>query len=165
VKDIATLDLATGDVRHLPNITAATAGFPPTLWRLGTSVAAGIMLPADPNRTALALLDFSNDVVTPLLPREIPMRWSPDGKTLLATTAPNDGNNPPIYAVNPAAPADQSGPLPNIIHQMIGFVRTSDGPVQGSVAPALADAAFEPALASARVGPVNALQPRGALSC
>jgi hypothetical protein len=150
VRDIAVFDIATGDVRHLPNITMATEGFAPTRWRPGTSEVAGVMLPSQPDRTALALFDISQDTVTPLAPLQPPVGWSPDGTALLIIKTPDQVITPPVYIVDPATPTASPAPLPNDAAHVLGFVRTRDAPAQGSAAPAFAAAPLSVPFTGAR---------------
>jgi hypothetical protein len=136
--DVALYDFATGAIRHLPHITAATDGQGPALWQPGTSLAVGMTHPFQRTPSPMALFDLSADTVTPLQPDMAPVAWLPDGTTLLLASHPADGSNGAFYTENPVAPTTQPVPLPGAIASVLGFVRTAGGPAQGSLAPVAA---------------------------
>jgi hypothetical protein len=133
--DVAIYDFASGAIRHLPNIAAATGGQGPALWQPGTSLAVGMLHPAQRPATQLALFDLAADTVTPLQPNLVPEGWMPDSQTLLLASQTADGSNAAYFTENPVAPTTQPVALPASITNVLGFVRTAGGPAQGGVAP------------------------------
>ncbi len=86
------IDTATGAVTPLPAIVRATSGsfgpeYTSTAWRPGThqlAVSTGFL----PNNDLKAwLLDVDRDTATPLLSGQYVAQWSPDGTTLVVSTA------------------------------------------------------------------------------
>jgi hypothetical protein len=133
--DVAVYDFATGAIRHLPNITAATDGQGPGLWQPGTSLAVGVLHPLQRTSTQMALFDLAADTVTLLQPNLVPEGWLPDGQTLLLATPAADSIISAYFTENPVAPTTQPVSLPSNITNVLGFVRTAGGPAEGSIAP------------------------------
>ncbi|HEY7982779.1 MAG TPA: hypothetical protein VID73_01345 [Ktedonobacterales bacterium] len=154
--DVAVYDFASGAIRHLPNITAATDGWGPTLWQPGTSLALGLLHPQQRTTFTPALFDLGADTVTPLQPNMVPRAWLPDGQTLLLASQPADGSNGAYYTENPVAPTTQPAPLPAKIPSVLGFVRTAGGPAQGDSAPVVAAAPARWSVATVRHGGIPA---------
>jgi hypothetical protein len=142
--DVAIYDFATGAIRHLPQITAATDGQGPALWQPGTSLAAGVLHPAQRTTFTAALFDLATDTVTPLQPNMIPQAWLPDGQTLLLASHPADGTNGALYLERPVAPTTTPVPLAPNIPGVLGFVRTAGGAAQGGIMPTVVVAAHAP---------------------
>jgi hypothetical protein len=133
--DVAVYDFATGAIRHLPQVTAATDGQGSPLWQPGTSLAAGMLHPTLRTAFNAALFDLAADTVTPLQPNMIPQAWLPDGQTLLLASHPTDGTNGALYTERPVAPGIAPAPLAPNIPGVLGFVRTAGGAAQDGVTP------------------------------
>jgi hypothetical protein len=135
--DVMLLDLASGAVRTLPNLGAATHGVPPWIWQPSTSQVIGMIGPTPTQPGTVARFDVDADTVTPMLVPGglVPVAWLPDGQTLLLARPYNDGTVLAYYLDDPLTPGAQPRALPNDLIRFIGFVRTGDAPAQGNVAP------------------------------
>jgi hypothetical protein len=130
--DVAIYDFASGTVRHLPAITAATSGQPVTNWQPGSNLAVGMLMPNQPQAATMALFDLDTDTVTPLQHGVAPMSWTPDGNAMLLTGSTDSAT---YFTESPVAPTTQPIPLPVGIEHIVGFVRT-EGAAHGDVTPA-----------------------------
>jgi hypothetical protein len=131
--DLAVLDFATGQLRHLPRITAATGG-QGGAWRPGTDVLAGLagasetLNPWQSDQSALALLDLGSDSVTPIRTGFYPAGWSPDGQTLIVgapITALGESGQSALYAMGSVASGVAPIPLTQAPGRFLGFIRTA----------------------------------------
>lgn len=82
------VDIATGQVTPLPNITQATkfafTALTSLAWRPGSdSVAASLFYPTT---FKAVLLDVRRDTVTPLIDNQFVEAWTPDAKTLILSS-------------------------------------------------------------------------------
>jgi WD40 repeat protein len=165
--DLMLLDLASGAARHLPTISQATSGTPPTVWQPGTALALGMLAPTPTQPAMMARFDLDADTFTPLPvpPGLVPSAWLPDGQTLLLAQYDSTSSQFNYFLEDLTVPGVQPKALPASVTHIFGFVRTGDAPAQGYRAPAFAAAVLNMSFAGVRGSAHDTRWLEGMASC